>query len=210
MTLAGEHALDAPDAWGRLQVRAAIALSPYVNLAAAALDTRYTDIAAPGSSVTGDSDGDPLGLVEGATLRHVPFDRMGGTGKFLLSLHARAHAEFSGSAGANGSRQPPADAKLAQGKAESTDGGGEGCQRRGGKHTGSTHAGSPDRTRPGAEDRGVSLAVSAAAIQTRAIAVQGVATAFLDAHMSSSRSDRKRDRLLSNRRSVGARFSNGS
>ncbi len=182
MTVAGEHVRDAENAAGRVQIRAAIALSPYASLAAGSLDTRYRDIHAPVMSVTSDIDGDALGLVEGAYLRDAPFTHMEGPDKYLLSLRGLPHAALSGGADAKG-RNPDADSTSRSHGASGAQGGNDsGQRRRGNRRSGSSDGGNRS-DRPGSGAGSSDSRLSPSALQVRMIAVQDVSTAFLDAYL---------------------------
>ena len=175
MTVVGEHVRDAEDAPGRVRVRAAIALSPYATIAAGSLDTRYRDIHVPVMSVTGDADVDVLGLVEGADLRDAPFTHMPGPQAYLLSLHGLPHPALSGSSDATGLM-----ASTSMSRSQDTVGiasGDEGGPQR----RGSNRVGTVDGRRR--QDRFAAAGLSPTALQMRLVAVQGVSTAFLDAHL---------------------------
>jgi predicted dienelactone hydrolase len=190
MTVAGEHVRDAEDAPGRVRVRAAIALSPYATIAAGSLDTRYRDIHVPVMSVTGDADLDVLGLVEGADLRDAPFTHMPGPQAYLLSLHGLPHPALSGT-DANG-LMASADSTNRSQDSVGTASGDEGSpQRRGSKRVGTGDG----RRR---QDRFAAAGLSPTALQMRVVAVQGVSTAFLDAHLKDD--PRAREWLVSDAR----------
>jgi dienelactone hydrolase len=177
LVAAGEHVDGAEDNVHRLTVRAAIALSPFANPAAGAIDTRYRDVRIPVLSVTSNADGDPLGLLDSADQRGVPFGHMQGPDKYLLTLRDVSHARLGGNAGAT-VPEPPA-----QKSASGVGGGGDAKPRRGTdqrrNQSESEEASSAGRTR--AVDRAVVRGLSANELRMRAIAVQSVSTAFLDA-----------------------------
>lgn len=190
MTVAGEQVRDADDANGRLQIRAAIALSPYASMSGGTGDDRYRNISTPVMSVTSDVDTDPLGLVEGAYLRDAPFTRMPGPDKYLLSLRGLPHSGLSGGVGGADAKGPGPDAdgsKRAQGAAGG-NGTGQGQQRRGAKRgdsggTGASDASKSGRERSGSGDGAFAAGLSASERQMRIIAAQDVSTAFLDAYL---------------------------
>jgi dienelactone hydrolase len=182
MTVAGEHVRDAEDAAGRVQVRAAIALSPYASIAAGSFDTRFRDIHTPVMSVTSDVDGDALGLVEGAYLRDAPFTHMEGPDKYLLSLHGLPHAGLSGSVDVNGLKADADSTNRSQGTANNTSGDDSGQHRRGSKRAGSIDGGKRQDRSTSREGNGVD-GLSPTAMQMRVIAAQEVSTAFLDAYV---------------------------
>lgn len=183
MAVAGEHVPNAEDAAGRVQIRAAIALSPYASFAAGSLDTRYRDIHTPVMSVTSDVDVDALGLVEGGYLRNAPFNHMNGPDKFLLSLQGLPHSELSGAAHAKGDTaesEPTKPSDDGTGNASSSD---TGQPRRGGKRGGPGEGAKPSRDRAGGADRRGPAGLSPTALQLRLIAAQDISTAFLDAYV---------------------------
>ena len=182
-------------------IRAAVALSPYANVAEGGMDTRYRDIHAPVLSVTSDADGDPLGLVAGAMQRSAPFEHMSGPGQYLLSLQGLAHARLSGSAAtAGGSADAAAtaarragaegggaDDRATRGRAGNGSGNGSGGRRRGGgRGPGAEGGGTMGRTRDqaaAATDASGAGGASPQAAQRALIAAQDVSTAFLDAYL---------------------------
>jgi predicted dienelactone hydrolase len=185
MALAGEHVTGTDTADGRLKIRAAIALSPFVSLAAGALDSRYLDIRTPVLSVTSDVDGDVLGLVDSAALRSAPFERMPGPDKYLLSLQGVPHAGFGGNPQTAAARPSGGQAERAQEARPKSDGDGTGQSRRSGRPKGTGEAAKApaagaDRT---AGEPMAPRAVDADSMQLRMIAAQGVSTAFLDAYV---------------------------
>lgn len=189
MTVAGEHvpgASEVPGESWRASVRAAIALSPYANVSAGSMESRYRDIRTPVMSVTSDRDADVLGMVEGATVRGAPFAYMEGPDKYLLSLQGLTHASLSGSAGG---KDPNADAgQVRPLQAARNKQGGEdtGQHRRGGgKRGASGDPALPGRDRSaGSEGAGAGISsLSPSAFQMRMIAALDVSTAFLDAYV---------------------------
>jgi predicted dienelactone hydrolase len=80
------------------RVRAVIALSPYVNLAAGALAQRFSAISTPVLTVTGTDDGDAYGVVGSAALRRAPWQHMAAGDKFLLLLEGGTHKTLAGNA----------------------------------------------------------------------------------------------------------------
>ena len=188
MTVAGEHVRGAEDAPGRVRVRAAIALSPYATLAAGSLDTRYLDIHVPVMSVTGDADVDVLGLVESAALRDAPFTHMPGPQAYLLSLQGLPHPALSGSTDANALTASAGSTNRSP-ELVGTAGGDESSpQRRGSRRVGTGDG-------RGRQDRFAPANLSPTALQMRMVAIQGVSTAFLDAHLKDD--SRAREWLVS-------------
>jgi predicted dienelactone hydrolase len=186
MALAGEQ-IEGSDSLSTLvPVRAAIAFSPYMNLANGRLDTRYGAVFGPVLSVTGEADGDPLGLVAGAAQRLAPFDGMPGPDKYLLLLRGLVHARFDGD-GAAAETEQAADARGRRAETRSGDDGG-GTRGRGGRHRsqGDDRAGDggADADEPGARGgRGGEGALSPTAVRLRLTAAQQISTAFLDAYV---------------------------
>ena len=179
MTVAGEHVRDADDASGRLSVAAAIALSPYASASAGSMDTRYKDMHAPVLSMTSDVDSDVLGLVESASLRDAPFERMAGPDKYLLSLRGLPHADFSGTPAAPQAGGGSSKHAQASGSDEGNNGGQRGRARKQ-RNSGDSAGQDVDRGHRDDED-GERLSPTAA--QLRLVAVQNVSTAFLDAYL---------------------------
>jgi dienelactone hydrolase len=176
MVAAGEHLDGAEDSAGRLKIRAVIALSPFANPAAGSIDSRYRDIRLPVLSVTSNADGDPLGLMDGAALRSVPFDHMRGPDKYLLTLQDVSHARLGGNAGATVPEPQPA--KRASAASLGDDAG----QRRGsGQRRSREESDEPTVDRVRAVDRAVVPGLSASALRMRVLAAQSISTAFLDA-----------------------------
>jgi len=179
MVLAGER-VPGTEAWvGRRSIRAAIALSPHASIANGAFDTRWRDIRLPVLSVTSDSDGDALGLVDSVALRQAPFEHMQGPDKYLLALQGVSHAALAGN-GAAADAHAAADARRTADAPARTDG--DGNHRHGGRGKGAGDAGKPARAAPATEGRPAQLP-DAGALPLRVIAAQDVSTAFLDAYV---------------------------
>ncbi len=181
MTIAGEQVRDADDAQGRLDVRVAIAFSPYASLAAASLETRYAGIHAPVLSVTSDVDSDPIGLVDGADLRQAPFEHMEASNKYLLSLRGLHHASLSGTNASIEVRADRSDNKRAEEGAGTSDSDEGGQHGRSGRRRGPGESMRPDRGRSVSGGGNMDVALPAQAVQMRMIAAQDISTAFLDA-----------------------------
>jgi dienelactone hydrolase len=179
LVAAGERVRGAEDAAGSLQIRAAIALSPYASAAEGAADDRYRGIQVPVISITSDMDTDPLGLVEGARLRRTPYTRMEGPDKYLLSLRGLPHGGLGGNAA---STSKPSDVAPRHPQGANSDSGP--TQRRARRGTGTADGPDAERDRAGsgARARGA-VDLSATAVQMRIIATQAVSTAFLDAYL---------------------------
>lgn len=172
MIAAGEH-LDGVEDHAPLAIRAVIALSPFTNPAADPVERRYRDIRIPVLLVTSNADADPLGLTEGPDQRGVPFDRMRGPDKYLLTLRDLSHARLGGGAGA---MTPEPMAK----RADAGDAGEPAPRRGAGRRTNQDQPDEPLIPRPRAVERAVVRSLSANALQMRVLAAQAVSTAFLD------------------------------
>jgi uncharacterized membrane protein YgcG len=183
--------------------RAAIALSPFAATAAEP-PARYAGIQTPVLAVTGEADGDPLGLVDQPAWRLQPFEQMPGPDKWLLTVHDLPHAGFSGNppgpaeAGradtgrGRGSSAPEGGAGRG-GKGGGGGGGPGGGSGGGGQHRGGGASGGGAGAGAGAEasqrsrssrgqDPGAGQ-LPAAVLQARQAWVQDVSTAFLDAQL---------------------------
>lgn len=176
MITAGEHLDGVEDRAGSLKVRAAIALSPFANPATGSVDRRYRDIPIPVLSVTSNADGDPLGLTDGGDQRSVPFQRMNGGDKFLLTLRDVSHARLGGAANAI----TPEPTEKRAGAASAND---IGPRRGAGQRTNREEPDEPLFGRPRAVDLAVVRGLSANALRMRVLAAQAITTAFLDANV---------------------------
>ncbi len=157
-----------------LEIRAAIALSPFVNPAKGSADRRYRDVRIPLLFVTSNVDDDPLGLTDGAGQRGVPFDHMRGPEKYLLTLRDLSHGRLAGGLNA---LTPEPTAKRAR-----DVGSGELGPRRGaGQRQNQDERDEPLIERP--VERAVVRGLSANALRMRVLAAQTVSTAFLDSTM---------------------------
>jgi hypothetical protein len=172
MIAAGEH-LDDLEARPPLAIRAVIALSPFTNPAADPVDRRYRDIRIPVLLVTSNADADPLGLTDSPTQRGVPFDRMRGPDKYLLTLRDLSHVRLGGGVGAR-TTQPAAHPP------DAFDGGDPGPRRGAGGRANQDEYDDPLMLRPRAVERAVVRSLSANALQMRVLTAQAVSTAFLD------------------------------
>jgi dienelactone hydrolase len=184
MAAAGEQVRDTDDLASRLQIRAAIALSPYASIAEGASDDRYRNIRAPVMSITSDLDIDPLGLVEGAYVRGAPFSHMLGPDKYLLSLRGLPHAGLSGNAAAE-IRSSAHASKRPQGSGGDDAGQTRRSSRRGGgggTGTGNDVGSGRDRSAAAGDGAGNGN-LTTSELQMRVIAAQQVSTAFLDAYV---------------------------
>jgi hypothetical protein len=174
MIAAGEHLEGAEDR-PPLAIRAVIALSPFTNPAASAVDRRYRDIRIPVLLVTSNADADPLGLTDGPDQRGVPFERMPGRDKYLLTLRDLSHARLGGGVAAI-TPEPEPTAKRG-----GTAGGGDLGPRRGaGQRKDQDERDEPPMERPRAVERAGVRSLSANALRMRVVAAQAVSTAFLD------------------------------
>lgn len=176
MVAAGEQLVGVEDHPSPLKIRAAIALSPFANPAADSIDSRYRDIRIPVLSVTSNADGDPLGLTDGSAQRTMPFDRMRGSDKYLLTLRDVSHARLAGSVSAT---TPEPAAK----RAGAADGGDLGRRRGTGQRMNREESEEARADRPRAVELAVVRTLSANALQMRVLAAQAVSTAFLDASL---------------------------
>jgi predicted dienelactone hydrolase len=88
-------------------VRAVIALSPYVNLAAGGLEQRFSAITTPVLTVTGTDDGDAYGVVSSAALRRAPWQHMAAGDKYLLLLEGGTHKTLAGNASGDFGEKDP-------------------------------------------------------------------------------------------------------
>jgi dienelactone hydrolase len=178
MTVAGEHVRNAEDAAGRLQVQAAIAISPYASVSAGSFDTRYRDIQVPVLSVTSDVDTDALGIIEGSYLRDAPYTHMNGPNKYLLSLRGFAHAWLSGQGKGTGPK--PEAETIAPGPASAENSSSDSKSQRRGRsreRDSDSSGGLPSRDDP------AQVALSSSLVKVRVIAVQDISVAFLDAYL---------------------------
>jgi hypothetical protein len=182
LTVAGEHVRGAEDAAGRVAVRGAIIVSPHASLADGSLDSRFRDIHMPVLSVTSDTDGDVLGLVEGPYLREAPFTQMQGPDKYLLSLRSLSHAALGGAAEPNEQGADAGSAKRSHG-AGPTDGDESGQRRRGSKRSAANGGVPVSRGADGSANGLASTRLSPDALEMRMIAARSVSTAFLDAYL---------------------------
>ncbi len=207
MALVGEQVRGAdlgPAPLGGVTVRAAIALSPYADLTAGGIDTRYAQVRTPVLCITSDADGDALGLVTSPALRQAPYEGMPPSGKALLTVQGLSHARLAGSAAAGTAgrddgpaapREPGAQATRPEGP-DRDRGGSAGTANPGGRRRGAAGELAAARTRsPASAEPAAGL--SASVQQMRLIVAQDVSTAFLDAHV-------KNDELARNWLASGA------
>lgn len=160
----------------RWRPRAIVALSPYASVPARAGDAAEADAAVPVLAVSGDADGDPLGVVEQGTPDDRRLDRPSQGDHYLLWMAGLTHARLSGSAAFD---------KIAEGRAgHGRQEAGANGDRRSGRRTREPAAGDVERGLPVRDvgrspDGDLSLAE---ARERLAEAVQ-VSTAFLDAYV---------------------------
>lgn len=95
--LAGEMVKAPMPDWHGLGFRAAILLSPFADLAAGALISRYKTMDLPMLAITGSEDDDPYGITS-ASLRTVPWHNAPPGGKYLLSFEGGGHGVLAGAA----------------------------------------------------------------------------------------------------------------
>lgn len=144
---------------GTLNIRAAITLSPYADLAAGGLEQRYTGMSMPLLAITGTEDADPSGVVGSPSVRRAPWQYMPAGDKYLLLLEGGGHALLAGSSLAG-----TGEIASTEGAAQQPAGGRKGRSRSGGQRT---------AAKPSQNNR---------PFNAQHIAyVQGVSTAFLDA-----------------------------
>lgn len=165
--LAGEKSGVADVTLGELDFRAAITLSPYVDLAAGGLEQRFAAMSMPVLAITGTEDADPSGVVSSPSLRRAPWQYMPAGDKYLLLLEDGSHALLAGS-GLAGKE----DSARTEGQAEPSGGRKERRPKGGGQRPSSKN---PNRSE--ARQNGNPRAFNAQHIAS----VQGVSTAFLDA-----------------------------
>ena len=181
--IAGEKSTAAYARTGGWNVRAAIVLSPYANLAAGGLEQRYGSISVPVLSITGTEDADPLGVVTSPSLRRAPWQYMPAGDKYLLLLEGGSHGLLAGSGmvDKNSPKEIPSGGKRGRKK---NGGGYQGDAMGGGMEFGGSGS---SRRRGGdssenSNSRGDSEESNSRTFNVRHIAaVQGVSTAFLDA-----------------------------
>jgi len=164
-----------PDGAGLAGLRAAIVLSPAVDLAEGRLASRYKSIHLPLLAVTGDDDRDPYGI-SSPSLRSAIWQHGPAGDNYLLLLRDATHPELAGSepgrpdgvpAGAPGSGPDEAEMPEESGRDPPTRSGGRRGGGFGGGGLGMAAFGGPPRRRSG--DGRLPAAVRA------------VTTAFLDA-----------------------------
>lgn len=166
-------------------LRGVIALSPYVDLAAGGLQTRFTTIRGPVLTITGTDDLDPYGLVGSAGLRQAPWQGMPAGDKYALLLTGGPHAVLAGSS----LSMPDSTAATAQSSGPARDSPPRGRRLTGdsavdGLHQmpGGSRRGRGQENDPGPSSRSSGQLARVQAFDPHHIAaIQSVSTAFLDA-----------------------------
>lgn len=185
MAAAGEKLKAMAEPAQPLPIRAVIALSPYASFNGLAFTARYPHIRVPVLSITGDQDGDALGLLDTPSLRQAPFQYMPKGDKYLLLLQDMPHGLYSGGPLGRGMEAQGRNAAFrnteSTGMGEGPDGGLGGDMGRGpgggmGRHRGQAAGGGRDVSGQEGNQRLTRQALAVAAIQ-------GVSTAFLDAYL---------------------------
>lgn len=178
--IAGEKSKVANSRTGEGQVRAAILLSPYADLAAGGLAQRYAEISMPVLSITGTEDADPLGVVTSPSMRRAPWQYMPPGDKFLLLIDGGTHGLLAGlgmidksspkepSSGGGKSRKESDYQGDSAGREMNFGGSGSG-RSRGGRNSGNSNERGRENSTPRSFD------------PRHIAAVQAVSTAFLDA-----------------------------
>lgn len=195
MAIAGESMRNVVAPPLPVSIRAAIALSPYASFSGPPFASRYGTIRIPVLSLTGDADGDALGVVTGPHLRRAPFEYMPAGDKYLALLAGMPHGVFSGASAAPAGEPEyrPADSRSPPRPAGSTGGrggggghghfsgasaaaagshGGDGAAGRSGGHADGGHPAPAENLRRRASPTDLAMGVAA---------VQAISTAFLDA-----------------------------
>jgi predicted dienelactone hydrolase len=161
-------------------VRGVIAFSPYADLSRSAFEARYGAIASPVLSITGSGDADPYGLVSSVALRRTPYTYMPAGEKYLLELPGASHSQLGGADATEPAREHTGGGRSS---------GMGGSRRRGGGGSGGGASSGGSQPPEGPSDTAAARAVplgrevgrDPAAAAKRAVAIQQVSTAFLDA-----------------------------
>lgn len=157
-----------------LPIAAVIALSPYADFSGSSFRTRYQSIICPVLSVSGDEDADALGVVPSPSVRKAPFEYMPSSDAYLLWLANGTHAVMSGSPATAGA-EPDKNAELRREEGRNSQ---QDAPRRNAKRGGASE---------GRRSGGFASAAGPLGSPTdRALAatlIEGVSTAFLDAHV---------------------------
>jgi hypothetical protein len=98
IAMAGSMERDAAAPSGRVRLRAVLALSPYASVPSTRADASPHVSDLPLLALTGDADGDPLGVVEVGERSDRLLDRLRGPDQYLLLMSGLTHARLSGSA----------------------------------------------------------------------------------------------------------------
>lgn len=162
-----------------LPIGAFIALSPYADFSGSALSSRYQEVVAPVLSISGDDDSDAMGAVTSPALRQAPFQHMPSKSAYLLWLSNVTHSAIAGAAPSGEEETEssgPGQGARQDGGQRKGQRGGKGRSGGAGEGEGMARAG-----KGGAEpgNRGSSPTDRAMSISL----IQGVSTAFLDAHL---------------------------
>ncbi len=196
MAAAGEKLKAMAEPAPPLPIRAIIALSPVATFNGLAFTARYPNIRVPVLSITGDQDGDALGLVDTPSLRQAPFQYMPKGDKYLLLLQDMPHRLYSGGPLGRGMEAQESNAASRDtergGMGEGPEGGadagmgpgpGGGMEegRSGGMGGMARHRGQSAGGGRGASDQEGNQSLTRQALAVAAI--QGVSTAFLDAYL---------------------------
>jgi dienelactone hydrolase len=168
---------DVPGPTGLTKFRGVLALSPYasVPLRGRAAPGAIADL--PLLAVTGDADGDPLGVVEASARKDRFFDRLQGPDRYFLLMAGLTHASLSGSTASERAAERHASSPTQDADAGDGSGGRQGRGRRVSSGGGSRPA--KGRTVDG--DAGPDL--PAADTRARMEQAEQVTTAFLDAYL---------------------------
>jgi dienelactone hydrolase len=163
---------------GPIQLRAVIALSPYASVPAPGSQADVVSIELPLLALTGDADGDPLGVVVTGAPSDRPLDPLRGPDQYLLLMSGLTHARLSGSAVVD--KAAESQAGHSAGNANS-----DGGEQRGGRSTkgrrqgpGRAESGSSGSDRGRGPDGGLSVATARARMAQAVL----VTNAFLDAY----------------------------
>ncbi|MDQ2927389.1 MAG: hypothetical protein M3R22_04360 [Pseudomonadota bacterium] len=163
---------------GSVRLRAVLALSPYASVPSGADDALHHVFDIPLLAVTGDADGDPLGVVETGARSDRLLDRLQGPDQYLLLMAGLTHARLSGSASFDKIAESWASHSAPDAKSGVGDKGG-GRSGRGRRAT----SGDTDRPVQGRDTgRSPDGDLSPAEARARMAQVVQVSTAFLDAY----------------------------
>jgi predicted dienelactone hydrolase len=161
-----------------LPIGAFIALSPYADFSGSALSSRYQAVVAPVLSISGGDDSDALGAVTSPALRQAPFQHMASANAYLLWLAKATHSALAGAP--SNAAENAADSDTGRERRQGAEGGGQRKGGRGGKGRAGGGENSGNGGGPGSGgDRTFTLTEQA----INANLIQGISTAFLDAHL---------------------------